>query len=655
MCGIAGICVPASFDLAQLELDAARMGSSIAHRGGDSSGLWSSYPLGVALTHQRLSIQDLSPAGHQPMISSSGRYTIAFNGEIYNHQELRLELRDISINVPWRGTSDTETLLEGIETWGLERTLHRCVGMWAFALLDRQERVIHLAVDRFGEKPLYWGLAAGSTRPILIFASELAALRSHPFFTNNINLTALSAMLQTGHVPAPLSIYSGIAKLQPGHIVSIPLPLQSGSSAPTSRSWWDLNDLITHSCLSPFNSVNEALDCLEKTLVQSVVNQSLADVPLGTFLSGGVDSSLVTALLQSHTRTPLRTFTVGFEESSFDEAPYARDVASYLGTHHSETILTSSDALSLVPGLASIYSEPFADSSQLPTTLVCREAKRSGLTVALSGDGGDELFGGYNRYLWSPLISKRLAWLPHPLLIRLATAIRCIPMQTWDLLSLPTQVPHLGLKVHKVLSRIQSLDNVDEFYASLLSDGLDSSILSQYDPQAITNKLLPSLSTLPECLLGDSSSRMMAWDTTGYLPNDILVKIDRAAMSVGLETRAPFLDHRVAAAAWRLPPSMKIRGTTTKWALRQILYKYVPRELIDRPKAGFAIPIGQWLRGPLRLWADDLLHPDRLALEGYLRPEPIRHIWHQHLSCSHDHSNKLWNVLMWQAWLQQWG
>ncbi|MCP9783291.1 asparagine synthase (glutamine-hydrolyzing) [Cyanobium sp. WKJ7-Wakatipu] len=653
MCGIAGIVQSHPRSPDQLQSIAASMGAAIAYRGPDAAGVWQDPQLGFAVVHQRLAILDLTPAGDQPMHSASGRYVIAFNGEIYNHQQLRRDLDAAGLAPTWRGHADTETLLAAIEAWGLEGALQHCTGMWALALLDQHQRVLHLARDRFGEKPLYWGFSGSGTIQALLFGSELAALRAYPGFNNAIDRAALAQLLRFGQVPAPLSIYAGIAKLLAGHWVSIPLPLAPGAFLPRSQPWWQLSSVIEAGSTAAFQSDAEALDALEQSLSMAVAEQAIADVPLGAFLSGGIDSSLIAALLQRQSSQPLRTFTIGFEEAGFNEAPYARPVAEHLGTSHSETLLTSADARALIPQLPQLYSEPFADSSQLPTHLVCRAARQAGLTVALSGDGGDELFGGYNRYSWGPRIWNRLAWLPGPLRQGLGRAITALPPPAWDAIGQPLPIGQLGHKAHKLAARLRYVRSSDDLYRSLVSEWRDPAQLLQGEPPELPSTAIDQ--PLPACLSSDPIARMMAWDSLSYLPDDILVKVDRAAMAVGLETRAPFLDHRVAQVAWRLPMAMKIRGNTSKWALRQILYKYVPKELIERPKAGFAIPIGQWLRGPLRPWASELLHPDRLRQEGYLRPEPISQLWQQHLSGRYDHTTKLWTVLMWQAWLEQWG
>jgi asparagine synthase (glutamine-hydrolysing) len=667
MCGIVGLWQAHPASVAQLQAEARSMADALAHRGPDDAGVWVDAEAGLALGHRRLAILDLSAAGHQPMASSTGRWLIVFNGEIYNHLELRRLLEAAGSAPPWRGHSDTETLLAAIEAWGLEETLQRSRGMFALALWDRRERILQLARDRFGEKPLYWGFSGGSSGAprTLLFGSELVALRAWPGFANPIHRPALAQLLRFTAIAAPGSIYSGIEQLLPGHLVSIPVP-QSGhwpAEPPRSRPWWCFRQSLAACLADPFDDPAEALQSLEQVLTATVQLQSQADVPFGSFLSGGIDSTLITALLQAQSSRTIRTFTIGFEEGGFNEAPFARRVAAHLGTDHSEAVLTATDALGLVPHLPRLYSEPFADSSQLPTHLVCREARRSGLTVALSGDGGDELFGGYNRYLWVPRLWSRLAWLPWPVRRALGRAIRALPPAGWDALGRPLSpalgLPQLGHKAHKLADRLAHVRSADDLYRSLVSEWRDPALLLQGSERGpVIEPHSPLDWPLPAVLADDPLARMMAFDTLNYLPNDILTKVDRAAMAASLETRAPFLDPHVAAVAWRLPMALKIhpgRAACGKWALRQILYKHVPRALIERPKAGFAMPIGQWLRGPLRSWAEELLDPTAIQQQGYLRQEPIRILWTQHLSGRFDHTTRLWTVLMWQAWLAEWG
>lgn len=661
MCGIAGIVAPGQSRSA-LASWAQIMAKAIAYRGPDNTGVWVDPRASLVLAHQRLAILDLSPAGHQPMPSATGRYVIAFNGEIYNHLSLRRELETGGqLLGPWHGHSDTETLLAAIEAWGLEAALQRSVGMFALALWDRSERVLQLARDRFGEKPFYVGFSGSGSGRALAFGSELAALKAWPGFENSIDRQSLAQLLRFGAIAAPRSIYVGIQQLLPGHILRLPFGDGLPEQLPSSHPWWCLRSTIVASMAQPFCDQIEALDGLEKALSEAVRLQSCADVPLGSFLSGGIDSSLITALLQSNSSQPVRTFTIGFEESGFNEAPHARAVAAHLGTNHAETLLTSADAQALIPLLAQLYCEPFADSSQIPTHLVCREARRSGLTVALSGDGGDELFGGYGRYFWGANNWSNWTRLPWPARCLLGHALRFLPPVGWDALGRPLAIDQFGHKLHKFADRLAHVRSTDDLYRSLVSAWRDPASLLQNNDAG--SQLLEAQSPLdwclPKILNDDPVARMMAYDSLNYLPNDILTKVDRAAMATSLETRAPFLDHHVAALAWRLPMAMKAgpdpKGSSSKWILRQLLYKYVPPKLIERPKAGFGVPIGQWLRGPLRSWAEDLLDPGVMQRQGYLRPEPIQRLWLQHLSGRFDHASRLWTVLMWQAWLEEWG
>lgn len=641
MCGITGFWRSSSQSEAALTETARRMADALRLRGPDDAGVWADAEAGVAFGHRRLAILDLSPAGHQPMVSACGRYVIAFNGEVYNHIELRQELGDIA----WRGHSDTETLLAGIAVWGLEATLQRCVGMFAIALWDRQARTLQLARDRFGEKPLYYGWVGRD----FLFGSELKALKAYPGFAAPVSREALAQYLRFMYVPAPLSIYEGIYKLEPGCLLTV-AGLSSGVQV---KRWWALADVVQAGLNDPFLAEAEALQLLEERLADAVRLQSLADVPLGAFLSGGVDSSAIVALMQQQAARPVKTFTVGFAEAGFDESPHARAVAQHLGTEHHELFVTAPEARSVITGLPQMYDEPFADSSQIPTHLVCRVARQQ-VTVALSGDAGDELFGGYNRYFWGPRIWNRLAWLPFPLRRGLGGAIRALPAGGWDALSGLAGVSRLGDKAHKLAARLDSVRGMDDLYWSLVSEWPDTAglVLGGGSPARVgwAEAAIHGAEVPPGL---DPVQRMMYRDAMTYLPDDILCKVDRAAMACSLETRVPFLDHRVAELAWRLPQPMKIRGKTGKWALRQVLYKHVPRELIERPKAGFAIPVGQWLRGPLRDWAEALLDESRLAREGYLDPAPILETWRQHLSGRYDWTPRLWSVLMFQAWLEE--
>ena len=690
MCGFAGFLSAQPGGLEGLEAAATRMANAIAHRGPDDSGAWADVQAGIALGHRRLSIVDLSPAGHQPMASRSGRFVLAFNGEIYNHLELRAELETTEGSpypgpAPrgdgvghgdgtrwWRGHSDTETLLAGFEQWGIEATLAKTVGMFAIALWDVQERTLHLARDRFGEKPLYYGWAGSGAGRAFVFGSELKALRAFTGFANPVCREALAQYMRFMVVPAPRSIYQGVYKLEPGCVLALtgappaeapaqPLRPPAVHGSLSVRRWWALADVVQAGAKNQLTDEVEAIDALDQRLGDAVRLQSLADVPLGAFLSGGVDSSAIVALMQQQSTRPVKTFTVGFEEAGFDESPHARAVAKHLGTDHAELFVTVAEAQAVIGQLPAMYDEPFADSSQIPTHLVCRAARQQ-VTVALSGDAGDELFGGYNRYFWGPRIWAKLAWMPYPVRQALGAAISAMPVAGWDALSRPVNallpggkgIARAGDKAHKLATRLGGVRNLDDLYLSLVSEWQDPAQVVRGEGGGLVVEPPSQLDDpAPVTGVADSPLRMMYRDSMTYLPDDILCKVDRAAMATSLETRVPFLDHRVAELAWKMPLSMKIRGGQGKWALRQVLYKYVPQVLIERPKAGFGIPVGQWIRGPLRPWAESLLDAQRLASEGYFHPGPIRKRWAEHLSGHHDHTASLWAVLMFQAWLTE--
>lgn len=665
MCGIAGFWPRDGLESDGLLRIAGLMAQALRHRGPDDEGSWCDPKAGLALAHRRLAVVDLSPAGHQPMHSARGRFVIAYNGEVYNHQEIRAELAAVNAAPAWRGHSDTETLLAAFEHWGVEATLQRAVGMFAFAVWDTQARTLHLARDRFGEKPLYYGWVNGA----FVFGSELKALRAYPGFANPVSREALASYMRFTYVPAPQCIYRDIFKLEPGCILSVGAHVLSPPNGPLRppamhgglvlRRWWSLATVVEAGAKRRINDEAEALDLLQRRLQEAVRLQSLADVPLGAFLSGGVDSSTIVALMQQQAQRPTQTFTVGFEDAGFDESPHARAVARHLGTSHSELFVTAAEARAIIPGLPDMYDEPFADSSQIPTYLVCQAARQQ-VTVALSGDAGDELFGGYNRYFWGPRIWSRLAWLPYPVRRMLSLGIRAVPLAGWDALSRPLNVllgkqglARVGDKAHKLADSLGHLRDMDDLYRSLVSEWRDPALVVKGEAGRLVE--VPGL--LDDPLPGDGVKPhpldMMYRDSMTYLPDDIMCKVDRAAMAVSLETRVPFLDHRVAEVAWRLPLGMKIRGGQGKWALKQILFQYVPRDLIERPKAGFAIPLGQWLRGPLREWAETLLNERRLEAEGYFHPAPIRHKWTEHLKGRCEHTASLWAVLMFQTWLER--
>lgn len=647
MCGIAGVWTLGSVQSGGLESTARRMADALAHRGPDSHGIWTDPADGVALAHRRLAIVDLSPAGHQPMVSALGRYVISYNGEIYNHAELRRAVAAAGGRAEWNGHSDTETLLAAIELWGFDEALRRAVGMFAIALWDRRDKVLSFARDRLGEKPLYYGWVGRA----LAFGSELKALRVLDDFDNPIDIQSLSMYTRTGNVPAPRSIYSRIFKLPPASILTVSLDELRARELGQPAAYWSAIETAERGTANPEPGGSAQLDELETRIRQAIAGQMMADVPLGAFLSGGVDSSLVVALMQAQSSRPVRTFTIGFDEAGFDESPYAATVAKHLGTDHTETRVSARDAMNVIPQLPTIYDEPFADSSQIPTFLVCKTA-REHVTVALSGDGGDELFGGYNRYFWGDRIWKRLGWMPAPVRKLAGSALLAIPAQGLDRIGVGAAgISMLGDKAHKVGRLLKEADSPDGLYHSLVTQWPDDAKLVQLT--AGEGSIPSPPFATPPAAISESSQRMMLWDTVSYLPDDILTKVDRAAMHVALETRVPLLDHRVVEYAWRLPVDMKLRNNSGKWALRQILYRYVPEALIERPKAGFAVPVGVWMRGPLRDWIESLLDSKLLREQGFFNPILVRQKWEQHLSGRSDWTAHLWSILMFQGWLEK--
>ncbi len=628
MCGIAGIWEREDSRTDGLGRDAERMAAALIHRGPDASGLWLDERAALALSHRRLSIVDLSPHGAQPMLSACGRYVICLNGEIYNHRRIRSELDAAGRRVPWRGHSDTEVALEAVAAWGLAGALRRFEGMFAFALWDRQDRLLHLARDRFGEKPLFYGRIRGG----FVFASELKALRVHPRWEAAIDRASLSMYFRYGYIPAPGSIFEGIRKLPPGTTVS----LQTPDSASEPVPYWSLEEAARRGAADPFRAGAEAaVGELETLLDGSIAQQMLADVPVGAFLSGGIDSSLIVALMAKRSPGTVKTFTIGFDDPRFDESMFARNVAAHLGTDHTELRVRPEQAMELVSGLAAPFDEPFGDSSQIPTMLVSRLARRT-VTVALSGDGGDELFGGYNHYRWGTWVSGTFGWMPMALRRLVGRSIR------GGMRGAGRRDRRLG-KMADILSH----DSASALYWGLTAHSLEPGPVLGSGP--VEDEALGRLLEAA----GDPSflSRMMYVDQMRFLPDDILTKVDRAAMRYSLETRAPFLNHPVAEFAWRLPSSMKIRDGKGKWLLRRILSKYVPDAMIDRPKMGFGLPLTDWLRGPLRPWAESLVEGDALRRQGYLDPAWVRRNWDEHQAGRDDRFNTVWNILMFESWL----
>jgi len=646
MCGLAGYILHSSQLTDDLTTLNYNMISQITHRGPDDLGVWSDDVLGVGLSHCRLAIQDLSMAGSQPMHSESNRYVIVFNGEIYNHLELRTEISKESACKPvWRGQSDTETLLACIEFWGVEETLIRCVGMFAFALLDKHHRSLFLARDRFGEKPLYYGFVEQN----FIFGSELKALKSFPGFNCSISKEALSNFIQLSYIPSPQSIYENIFKLTPGHFLKINIDKFSQASI-SDITYWSIEESMASCSKQPYASEDEGLEDLEKSLSQAVTSQQISDVPIGAFLSGGIDSSLIASIMQKNNTSKIKTFTIGFDELGYDESSFAKNIANYLGTDHYCLNVTAEDALNLIPDLPLIYDEPFADSSQIPTYFVCKAARES-VSVSLSGDGADELFGGYNRYTWGPSIWAKFSHLPNFSREIIANFLRLLPPHALNYMLGATNIVRPGEKIHKLSNALKGARSVNDLYLNLISEWHESEIVTGFNSDSLSQQK-QRFNIPTNTHITNNSLQMMYQDSKTYLPDDILCKVDRAAMAISLETRAPYLDWRVAESAWRLSMNSKIRGKDTKWALKQLLYRQIPQSLLDRPKTGFSIPIGIWLRGPLREWAENLLNERRLVLEGNFNPLPIRQAWKKHLSGHYDFSSKLWNVLMFQAWFE---
>lgn len=643
MCGLAGYLTPNVVNTDSGRGILGKMCDAIAHRGPDAEGFWLNPATGIGLGHRRLAILDLTAAGAQPMTSKSGRWVVAFNGEIYNHLQLRQTLDTQRRSSSWVGHSDTETLLAGFDAWGITETLQKASGMFALAVWDNQQKELTLARDRLGEKPLYYGWQGNPSNPIFLFGSDLAALRRHPAFTAEINRQALALYLRFNSIGGELSIYEGIHKLLPGHLVTVSLAKRSLNST----AYWSLVDVAQNGANKPFAGTDqEAISILEQKLLHAVGQQTISDVPLGAFLSGGIDSTTVVALMQKQSSQPVKTFTIGFQEPGYNEAEHAAAVAQHLGTDHTELYIAPEKARAVIPELPRLYAEPFADSSQIPTYLVSQLACQH-VTVTLSGDGGDELFGGYNRYAVTAQLWHRLARIPVPIRRLLANGITTLSPTTWNQLAGFLPYTRIGEKLHKGASVLASND-LATLYRDICSTWLDPNVIliKGTEPKDFLARHEHNLSQIPEI------SRMMNLDMLTYLPDDILTKVDRAAMGVSLETRIPFLDPSVVEFAAHLPLELKIRGGVSKWILREVLYRHVPRVLMERPKMGFSIPLATWLRGPLREWAETLLCEQRLKSEGYFHHQPIRDKWLQHVNGQRDWSHQLWNILMFQSWLE---
>lgn len=653
MCGLTGFLETTHYlTSSQKKSVTHNMLTALTHRGPDDQGLWIDPSAGIALGHCRLSIIDLSPQGHQPMHSACGRYVMVYNGEIYNYLEIRKELQDSGVTAGWHGDSDTEVILAAISHWGLEKAISQFTGMFAFALWDKKHQTLKLIRDRLGEKPLYYGWM----NKTFLFGSELKSLRKHPSWQGEIDQNVLALFFRRSCIPAPYSIYKNIFKVLPGTFVSVAQKdITKDTNSPLEPIYyWSAQEIVEAGANEPLDNTEEGIiSQLDTHLRNSIKGQMIADVPLGAFLSGGVDSSTVVALMQAQSTQPVKTFTIGFEEDAYNEAHDAKAVAKHLGTDHTELYVSPREAMNIIPNLPSLYDEPFSDSSQIPTYLISKLARHH-VTVSLSGDGGDELFGGYNRYLWGNRIWGKISGYSSSLRHVLNWGIKALSPKAWDsvfqfldpLVPKSVKQRNPGDKLHKLAGILMS-KHPQEMYLRLAS---------HWDtPKSIVpgSEEISTLLTNSKrwANIQDFTSTMMSLDMICYLPDDILVKVDRASMGVGLETRTPFLDHRVVEYAWKIPMHMKIRNNQGKWVLKQVLYKYVPKELIERPKMGFAIPIDSWLKGPLRDWAEDLLSPDKLKNEGFLNPEPIRKVWQAHISGKENFQHHLWDVLMFQAWL----
>jgi len=629
----------------ELHQQVVRMTRSLAHRGPDDEGVWVDQGAGIALGFRRLAIIDVSAAGHQPMASASGRFRLVFNGEIYNFCELRYELERSGHT--FTGHSDTEVVLAAFEQWGIRKAIPRLSGMFAMAIWDTRRRELSLVRDRLGKKPLFVYREPG----LVTFGSEPKALVAGPSFDRALNPRALASYLRYLYVPAPQSIFQHVAKVPAGHLLTIQ---DAQSPLPESESYWSLRDVVRAGSEDPFDGADDdAIDELDRLLRDAVRLRLQSDVPLGALLSGGIDSSTVVAMMQEATSRPIRTYTIGFDDQTFDEAPHAAKVAKSLGTDHTELRLTGTDACALIPRLPDVFDEPLADPSQLPTLLVSQLARRD-VTVALSGDGGDELFGGYNRYVYGTRVLPRVKRIPYPLRRAVAAGVSCVPSPVWDRLSrLSTILPgvpasRVGERIDK-LTHVMAAASVGDMYCSLLSAW-------QRPPDFVGDQGIRDVNESaldadePRALL----DRMMLADQLTYLPDDLLAKLDRASMAVSLEVRAPLLDHRLVEFSWRLPPRFKLRDGVGKWILRQVLYRRIPKALVERPKMGFSIPIDRWLRGPLRKWADGLLSSEELERGGLLVSAPILRAWHD-LQAGRRHAGaSLWAVIMFQSWRRRW-
>lgn len=648
MCGLSGYLSASNYlnESEQMHI-LKNMTDVLHHRGPDDSGYWIDNQEGFALGHRRLAIVDLTESGHQPMFSSDHSYVIAFNGEIYNHHQLRKNLSEEFPNISWRGTSDTETLLNCIQQWGVEKAINEAEGMFAFALWCMSSKELILARDRFGEKPLYYGWQGSGKQKTFIFSSELKSFKENPSFVKKISRNALNLFMRYNCVPSPFSIYEGVYKLDPGNLLKI----SRRHPEPKIKPYWSFEDSLFHDNSHGGLDETSTIEILESMLKKVVSDQMISDVPLGAFLSGGVDSSAIVSLMQSQSMQKIKTFSIGFNEKEKNEAIYAKEIAKYLGTDHDELYVTPGMCLEVIPNLSSIYDEPFSDSSQIPTFIVSKLA-RSKVTVALSGDGGDEIFGGYNRYLIGANTWPYLEKIPLPIRNLISNMLIQVPPEKWNniikLLGLNSHLLNTGEKIHKAADALGS-NSYKSLYSNLTSHWKDpdSIIINNEEPDKYLKKQFKGFENL------SAAEMMMATDAMTYLPNDILTKVDRAAMSVSLETRIPFLNHKLVEFTNSLPLDYKVRGKTSKWILRKLLERHVPNELINRPKAGFAIPLDKWLRGDLRDWGEDLLNRNRLRDDGFFNVEEVQKKWKEHQEGKRNWQYQLWDILVFQSWFRE--
>lgn len=649
MCGICGFYSSVSN---KYRNTISKMTLAIKHRGPDDSGIWQDHSAGVFFGQQRLSIIDLSKAGHQPMQSHSGRFVLIYNGEIYNHLELRGELKKKNPFIKWRSNSDTETLLETIESWGIEKAIKKFEGMFAFCIWDKKNHCLTLARDRLGEKPLYYGWQGSGENKVFLFGSELKALKEHPEFDKKINQDAIALQLRYSYIPDPYSIYKNVYKLLPGHYIQLSKRNLKQNDLPDPKIYWCLAKTAINGSSNQSNKSEEEIkNELENQLRLTVKKQMISDAPIGAFLSGGIDSSAVVSLMQSQSNTPINTFTIGFDDKDFNEAHYAKKIAKHLSTNHTEMYISSKEAINIVPKLSKIYDEPFSDSSQISTFLISQLTKQQ-VKVALTGDGGDELFCGYNRYIFGEKLWNVSRAIPASLRKVFSSGIQLVSQKNWDkilkYLPIINRYNNVGDKLYKV-TRAFDAKTFYDFYQLLSSHWHKSNevVINSKEPKIFSNQLKQQLETL------DKQQQMMILDFLTYLPGDILVKIDRASMASSIETRAPFLDHKLIEYVWKIPHRFKNKNGQGKWILKEILKQYVPKDLTERPKMGFGVPIGTWLRGPLKDWAENLLDEKTMQEEGFLNSKLVKKKWEEHISGIRNWQYDLWDVLMFQAWIKE--